>query len=77
MNRVHAVPRLRARPSVRHLDVANHHGNHPSLLSATLNERRELRPDFEQRTTKAVDVLEEAEKSAREAHQRVLAGQGA
>lgn len=77
MNGVHSAPRLPARPRVRHLDIANHLGIHPSLLSAILNERRELLPDFEQRTTKAVDVLEEAEKSAQEAPQRVQAGQGA
>lgn len=75
MNRVHAAPRLWARPGVRHLDVPNHHGIHPSLLSAILNERGELSPEFEQWITKAVDLLEEAEKPAREARQPVLAGQ--
>ena len=80
MKRVHVVPRLRARLAtlgVRHVDVANHLGIHPSLLSAILNERRKLSADFEKRITAAVDLLEKAEKAAQEARRRVLAGQGA
>ncbi len=79
MKRVHIVPRLRARLAtlrVRHVDIAHQLGIHPSLLSAFLNERRELSPDFEKRITAAVDLLEEAEKAAQEARQRILAGQG-
>ena len=79
MKRIHIIPRLRARLAtlgVRHVDVANHLGIHPSLLSAFLNERRKLSPDFEKRITKAVDLLEKAEKAAQKARQRVLVGQG-
>ena len=47
------------------------------MLSAILNERRELSPDFEKRITKAVDLLEAAEKATQEARRWVLAGQGA
>lgn len=50
---------------------------HPSLLSAFLNERRELSSDFEKRITEAVDLLEKAEKAARKACERVLEGHGA
>ncbi len=80
MKRVHVVRRLRARIaalSVRHLDVAHQLRIHPSLLSAFLNERRELSSDFEKRITEAVDLLEEAEKAARKARKRVLEGHGA
>ncbi len=79
MKRVHVVPRLRARiaaPSVRHLDIAHQLRIHPSLLSAFLNERRELSSDFEKRITEAVDLLGKAEKAARKARERVLEGHG-
>ena len=35
------------------------------MLSAILNSRRELSPDFNKRITMAVDLLEEAENEAR------------
>ena len=80
MKRVHVAPRLRTRIAalgVRHLDVAHQLRIHPSLLSAFLNERRELSSDFAKRITEAVDLLEEAEKAARKARKRVLEGHGA
>ena len=66
---------LRARIAelgVRHADVASQLGVHPSLLSAILNGRREPPEDFEARVTAALDTLEQAERAADTARQKVL-----
>ena len=80
MKRVHVVSRLWTRIAalgVRHVDVAHQLRIHPSLLSAFLNERRELSSDFEKRITETVDLLEEVEKTARKVRKRALEGHGA
>ena len=52
-------------------------GIEPTLFSRYINGRRKPPPDFEARVMKALNLLERAEAAAREARERVLAGEGA
>ena len=80
MTRSHSISDLRARIaalSIRQGALAAQLGMHETLLSAILNERRPMPVGFETRTMKAMDLLERADAAAREAREKVLAGEGA
>ena len=57
---------------LRHADVAQQLGLDPTAFSAILNGRRTPPADFARRVTAALDRLEQAERAADKARQRVL-----